>query len=378
MAFETRPTQAEPIRPTRAEPSRLTCSQATGSPPAYRADFAPPAERRQRRMRATAWIGAWAVLAGLGWLGVWPILDRGLAVTGMGDGHVAGLAQLVLSLGLWVPLGLVWGGCLDKTGHAIEDRTVYKVLLLLETWCVGLLVLYVLQLGHPERWWRLLAGFSLLGSARAVAVVPLGALFALLFMVYMRVYNKISALGGKLTTFFVGVVFVILYMTIVKNVDSIAALFSIVIAAAWYPWIVGFLEGRFVCGARRWRLLLLLVLFFAGVGSLFFGWLFCITCLILLGAEVVAVQRRCLPLRAAAAVLWTILAVTALWRILLGPGYVPTVEEGACVLFVLLGTAMVWTWRCGLVDALEREPNEASARVDKNEKVLASGWKLEN
>lgn len=370
MAFETRPTRTEPSRPSRAEPKT--------PPPAYRMDFTPHDERRKRRMRATAWVGAWAVLAGLGWLGVWPILDQGLVVTGMGDGHVAGLGQLVLSLGLWVPLGLVLGGSLDKADHEIAGRTGYKVFLLLETWCVALLALYVLQLGHPERGWRVVTDFSLLRSARAVAAVPLGALFALLFMVYMRVYDKVSALGGKLTTLLIGVVLYVTYVTIVDNVDSFVTLCSSVIAAAWYPWIVGLLEDRFVCGARRWWLLLLLVLFFTGKGSLIFGWLFCITCLLLLGAEVVAVKRHSLPLRAAAAVLWTVAALAALWRTVLGPGYVPTVEEGACVLFILLGTAMVWTWRCGLAEALKGDMQEISTCAAKKENPLPGGWKHEN
>lgn len=367
------------IGPAPAVTPHASHAEQTGPTPlAHRTNRAPYAKGLRRWARATAWIAAWAALAGLGWLGVWPILDRGLAVTAMGDGHAAGLAQLVLSLGLWVPLGLVLGGCFDKADHEIAGRTGYKVFLLLETWCMALLALYALQLGHPERWWRVVTDFSLLRSARAVAAVPLGALCSLLIIVYMRVYDKVSALGSKLTTLLIGVALYIAYVEIIDNVNSFMILCSAVIAAAWYPWIVGLLEDRFACGARRWRLLCLLVLFFTGMGSLLFGWLFFMTCLILLGAEIMAVKRRSLPLRAVAAVLWTVAALAALWRALLGPGYVPTVAEVACVLFVLLATAMVWTWRCGLADALERKSRETMASVDSQEKVLASGWKLEN
>lgn len=357
-----------------ARETRPTHTDATGQALATcQADFTPPTERWKRPLRATAWTWAWAALAGLAWLGVWPILDRGLVVTGMGDGHAAGLAQLVLFIGLWVPLGLILGGCFDKTEHVITVRTGYKVFLLLETWCVALLALYVLQLGHPERGWRVIAELNPLHMT-AEAVTPVGVLLGLIVVGYLRVFHAKGAQWSKQASAGLGVVFYILYKTVFEGSIMASIIFSVILAAAWYPWIVGFLEGRFVCGARR-RLLLLLVLFFAGAGWLLFGWLFFIICLILLGAEVVAVKRRSLPLRAVAAVLWTVAALAGLWRALFGTGYVPTVEEGACVLFVIWGAAMVWLWRCGLADALTWDMCETTTSSDKDEKALPTGSK---
>lgn len=211
---------------------------------------------------------------------------------------------------------------------------------------LAVLVFFVLQLGRPERAWYIIAHFDF--TRISATFLPLGVLVMFCFELFALFRGQMKYKLPPLLVFLVYAFFAVAALTVVKGMTG--SLFVVLaVFVAYSTVLVLRARGGTKTYKKQDKWLYLLVLAFVWQVFLSSRLLFAVAVLALVG-DVLAWRRRSAGVQAVSAGMFLAVAAMTLWRMTLGAGYVPTVEEAAATLCVCLGAAMLWKWLCGLAD----------------------------